>query len=549
MPPASRCRHGTTPPVDIRHGTTPPVDIRHGTTPPVDIRHGTTPPVDIRHGTTLHRRSADMSPRSSASGTTAFMRHEILGFPNRRRLTWLCLIYAVLMLYSSTLIGPGGMNFVSLNPAEAFQKLLAIGYITHGSDQRADWIGNLLMLVPFGLLVAGSLWPQRPALRLPAALGALLICVGTILTIKYLQLFFPPRTVTLNYVLAQTLGAVIGCAGYAIWHERVGHWVSRSDHVRVLVLGLRLYAGALFLFVLMPLNFALDAPDLRIQFNRLPATLLALPGEDRPLAIRAVLIVVAAAAFIPVGMLLTLVRQGVYRVRRGLLPVGCLGLLLTTGLYGLTTLVISAYPVAPAILYRTAGIVAGAAAIRWLARQDAEALRVRLTWLVPWAVVPYLAGVLLVNRLLSVHWLTWSEAVAQAYPLGFLPLFDYYIVTKAEAAKNIVGHVALYMPVGVLVWLRCGAGSRWRAFVVAAVMSFVVEAGRYLRPGLEGDINAVLVAGLAAAAAFGLMPSVWSMVEALGRHSTPPPPRRWGAGGVPTASHRTPHSTGEVEHY
>ena len=62
----------------------------------------------------------------------------------------------------------------------------------------------LLMLVPFGFMVAAALWPARPALRIPSALGAILICLLTILTIKYAQLFFPPRTVTLNYILAQT---------------------------------------------------------------------------------------------------------------------------------------------------------------------------------------------------------------------------------------------------------------------------------------------------------------------------------------------------------
>jgi hypothetical protein len=103
--------------------------------------------------------------------------------------------------------------------------------------------------------------------------------------------------------------------------------------------------------------------------------------------------------------------------------------------------------------------------------------------------------------------------------LGFLPLFDYYIVTKAEAAKNIVGHLALYMPVGAMLWLRYGNGGEARAFVTAATLSFLVELGRYFRPGLQGDVNAVLVAGLAALLAVRLMPPVWSMMRAMQRQS------------------------------
>ena len=452
----------------------------------------------------------------------ASMRHDVLGLPGRWRLVVLCVLYAAVMLYSSTLVGPSGPNFVYRDPALVFRTFLATRYVPHGSDQRADWVGNLLMLVPFGFIVTAALWPAQPNRGLLASLGALLICVGTILAIKYLQLFFPPRTVTLNYILAQTLGAAIGSAGCAVWQQRIRRAVDRRDLVAAFVVALRLYTGALCLFILMPLDFALSRADLSLLMERLPATLLMLPGHDRPQVVRFVVIVMAAVAFVPVGMMLTFQRRGVYQVRRGLLSVAGIGLVLTSALYGLTTLVISAFPVMPSVLYRTAGIVAGAAIIRWIARQDAEALYRRLGRLVPWAVIPYLLSVLLVNRLLSVDWLSWPEALAQAYPLGFLPLFDYYIVTKAEAAKNIVAHAVLYMPVGVLMWLRYGGRVGGLAFVLAASLSFVVELGRYFRPGLEGDINAIAVAGLASLLAVRLMPAVWSMVQALGRQQVLP---------------------------
>lgn len=477
------------------------------------------------------------------------MRHDILALPNRRHLAGLSLIYAGVMLYSSTLVGPTGVNFVYRDPADALRIFLATPYVAHGSDQRADWIGNLLMLVPYGFLVVGAMWPRRSFLRPPAALGAMLVCVATILAIKYLQLFFPPRTVTLNYILAQTLGAVIGCVGYAVWHGRVGPVAGRRDHIGGFVLLLRLYTGALCLFTLMPLDFALNASDLGTLLDRLPKTVVTLPGNGRPLAVRVMLIVMASLAFIPVGMLLTFVGRGVHRVGRGLLSVTGLGLLLTAGLYGLSVFVISAYPAAPSILYRTAGIVVGAAALSWLVRQDTDALRQRLVRLAPWAIAPYLLAVLLVNRLLSTHWLSASEAIAQFYPPSFLPLFDYYIVTKAEAAKNIVGHAALYLPVGVLLWLRYGDRSPMRAFILAAALSFVVELARSFRPGLEGDMNAIVVGGVASACAAALMPTLWSMVQTLGRQSAARTNRLWGTPGGSGSADGTVGRTADIEHY
>ena len=474
------------------------------------------------------------------------MHPDTLAPADKGRLAVLCLIYVALMLYSSTVIGPLGVNFVYRDPAEIFRDFLATPYVFHGSDQRADWIGNLMMLVPFGFLLGGLFWP-RSAWRMPiAALATLIVAELVILAIKYLQLFFPPRTVTLNYIIAQTAGAAIGWLCYAVWHHRVAVPSRRRDLVATFVLLLRLYTGALMVFTLMPLDFALDAADLSAQWDRLPDTILVLPGGGRPLSVRIVLIAMAMAAFIPVGMLLTFTKRGVYYVGTGLATVTLWGLLLTSALFVTSTLVISAYPTMPSIFYRTLGIIIGCVSIRWLSRRDPKALRSLLRAAVPWLAVPYLLTVLLVNRLLSLDWQTPRQAIDHLYVLGLLPLFDFYIVTKAEAAKNIVGHLVMFAPVGVLAWLRHDKPVGGRAFAIAAGLSLIVEAGRYLRPGLEGDINAVALAGIAALAGARAMPAVWAMVEALCARTPSGSARRWQSR---SKGGRAPRVLGEVEEF
>jgi VanZ family protein len=385
------------------------------------------------------------------------------------------------------------------------------------------------MLVPLGFLVTSALSPRRAsALRPVAWLASLVLCAAAILGIKYLQLFFPPRTVTLNYVTAQTVGAFCGCVASIVWQDRVAAPARRGDPVLGLVIGLRLYLAALVVFVLMPLDFALDRADMQAMLDRLPATLTTVPGPGRPLPVRAAMLIAAGLAFVPVGMLLTFVKIGVFRVRRGLWAVLGRGLLLTTALYAVSTLVMGAWPALISIAYRSAGILVGAVSLHWLVRQDLQALRQRLARIVPWTTLPYLVALMVVNGLVSAHWRTPERALAETYPLGFLPLFDYYIVSKAEAAKNIAAHALMYMPIGVAVWLRsaprAGGGL---AFALAALLSFGVETGRYLRPGLEGDINAVAVAGLSAYLAAQLMPSFWSWLEVVVRQSAAAPHRRW----------------------
>ena len=59
------------------------------------------------------------------------------------RLGLAALLYALLIAYASTIVGPLGVNFVPIAPSEALTRLLSIAYVQNGSDQRSDWMGNV----------------------------------------------------------------------------------------------------------------------------------------------------------------------------------------------------------------------------------------------------------------------------------------------------------------------------------------------------------------------------------------------------------------------
>ena len=130
-----------------------------------------------------------------------------------RFLPWL-LLYSLMVAYGSTVIGPKGINYVPMDPSDALREFTkrAFVWVNNGSDQRADWMGNLAMFVPFGFMMLGSVAPRlnRGIGASIATFVAFLLSVVFLMGVKYAQLFFPPRTVTLNYMVAQASGALIG---------------------------------------------------------------------------------------------------------------------------------------------------------------------------------------------------------------------------------------------------------------------------------------------------------------------------------------------------
>lgn len=438
----------------------------------------------------------------------------------RRFLPW-ALVCALLIAYSSTVVGPTGLNFVPLDPAGAWREFLAraLTWVSLGSDQRADWVGNLLLYVPFGFLLAGVTAPGPDADRsrlaaIGAACVAFMLALAFVLAVKFAQLFFPPRTVMLNYVVAQGVGAAIGILAFALARARTGRplWRGLGSPRENLRLALGLYAAAMVVFVLMPLDFALGTEDLRVQLARLPDIVSAVPGAGRPLPVRAALLVAGAVAMAPLGVLLVLGPGGRNRSTAVATAWGFGAMLL---LLALAALLVSGTPALVSVPIRTAGIAAGAWSLRWFQRQDIDRLLFTLRRLSVWAIAPYLLLLLAVNGLLSTQWQTPAEAAEAIYLLGLLPLFDYYIVSKAAAAANIVAHAVMYAPIGVFVWLN---GARQATAAVAALLlALAVEAGRYLRPGLEGDVNAVAVAALAAWLTARAMPAFWRLIKDVAR--------------------------------
>ena len=472
-----------------------------------------------------------------------------LPFPlDRARLARWALLYAAIVVYGSVVVGPVGFHFVAEAPAAAWRQFLAVRYVPHGADQRPDWIANLVMLIPLGFMLTGALTsaqpPARAWRRAMAAMGGFALTFLFVLAVKYAQLFFPGRTVTINYIAAQGVGAALGCAGFALWRDRLVDALLRplaAGGRGALIALLGAYAVALVYFLLIPFDLVLSRGDIAARLAALPGILGALPGAGRPAGLRVALMLAGAAAPAPLGALLALVWP-----RRGLAWLGLVAILVSMTMWAAELPILSATPMLAALGYRFLGIWAGAAAARALTPARLERARAGLARAVPLLIPLYLLALAAANALIARHWRTVAEARAALDPLGLIPLWHDYIVSKAEALKSTLVHLLMYAPVGGMVWLRGGRGRRaaLAAGVTAGMLSGVVEIGRWFRPGLQPDFNEIVIGALAAYLAVRWLPGLWRIVvsgfaapgEVVARPPPPAPPPDAPAAAPPVAT-------------
>jgi glycopeptide antibiotics resistance protein len=465
------------------------------------------------------------APVSGDSTATAILP----SFRRGRCLRWVCL-YALAIIYVSVVLGPNGVNFVPRDAGVAWRMLLATPYLATGSDQRPDWMANLLMLVPLGFLTAGALWPDHGIMRRTAtAATALLGCILFVVAVKYAQLFFPPRTVSLNYILAQSLGSIVGIALFCLSHDRLAALRAKLARGgdRPLIVLCSLYALGYLFFLLFPFDFALSGEDLRQHATALPQLLLSWPGARLPPGPRLILPLAEAAATIPIGVLLASARR-----RWPLGWIALAGFLMMAAATVASMFLLDATPTIAGLAFRTAGIVIGGALARRLTGSDPRRWHERLAELVPWLIAPYLVAVLYVKNLLSPDWRTVPAALTAFDSLGLLPFYHFYIVTKAHAAQSVAMELICFGPIGVMIALRRGGGrgSIGLAAVIALGFSLAVEFGRWLKPGLQPDFSNPIVAAFGAGLAVGLTVSFWRAAAArptaaIGPHKTGSVPR------------------------
>ena len=177
----------------------------------------------------------------------------------RRFLFWIWFAYLVFVIYGSLV----PLNFQPRPLDEAIRIFREIRYLELGIGNRADWVANLLLLIPLAFLsLAISVRDGGLARQCLASLLVWIFCISLSVAIEFVQIFFPPRTVSLNDILAEGIGASCGIVIWWLAGPRLVFWLEQwlvDDRKQgVWFRALQLYVGVLLLYNIMPLDLSLS---------------------------------------------------------------------------------------------------------------------------------------------------------------------------------------------------------------------------------------------------------------------------------------------------
>lgn len=381
-------------------------------------------------------------------------------------------------------------------------------------ESRSDWAANILLFFPLGFLGMGALCVDR---RRGADLWAVPVaaaCVAYSVLLEFLQLYFPPRDSSLNDIVAESTGAVLGIALWiaagrpltrgarSAWSETEGEGTA----ARLLIA----YLVVLALIQVFPPNLTLSPVEL---YHKYKAGLVrpvpfAYWAVDPRAGVKKAL--EGAAWFVPLGLLAVRVLRWRSGGGKAAWEVLGLGVVAAAGAEFLRLFVVTHSCDATDLATNGLAVLAG-----WYVglpgRRPAVSVLATAGWIVA---LLYLNWFPFDFHFDNTSWARWRE-------ISWLPFADYLRSSYLETAQGAADKVIQFFVLGALLaQSRLSIGARaWAAVAAAGVLAVLCEAGQLCLPTRFASFTDVLVETFSA----GLGLWAWGRLRNDFRRKTPSP--------------------------
>jgi len=413
---------------------------------------------------------------------------------------WLCLGYFIFVVYGSLV----PCEFRSVPLADAWRTFLSreLGIVS-----RSDFVANVLLFIPLTFFAMGALTRENTRRHRWAA--ALLVLLGAAVVsaaIEFTQVYFPPRTQSLNDVIAEAAGSVAGIAVWFLWGGAVTRWgrslLGEHDLHRLAIRILAGYAVVLLLYQLFPLDLTISPGELYHKWKEGKVCLSPLSDVG---ALSLYQLVSDMAQVVPVGFLAAIL---VRNRRRAFLKALGAGFLFVCGVEFLQLLVYSRYSSSADVIIGTAGTALGVL-LAWCCGPTARRSvfetgfwRRHGRWFAAAATAVWF------GMLAWTKWepfdFRWPEAGLAARLRGMfrVPLYYQYFLSEFHASAQVVTEFVTVFILGMMLRSVFATSRRGRAVAVVAAVAVgaALEGGQLFMPQRTPDATSMGIAALGGAA-------------------------------------------------
>jgi len=382
------------------------------------------------------------------------------------------------------------LDFKSLPLSDAWEHFKNIQYLQLGLGSRADWVANILLFIPLAflwmaVLSANSSFYKRLVVSVCVSFLCILLCVS----IEFTQLFFPARTVSINDIIAECIGTVIGVSAWWLFGNKLililEGWLVETSSSKKVDNYLQVYLGGLFLYSVMPLDLTISVVEIYHKWNEGRVILIPFSHLREEVIENIYEWGSEIALWIPVPILwqrkyiLKTPKQLLFRVFAALMAIEFFQLFVYSRVTDMTDIVL--------------GLVGGAIGI-WFLRSKLRVnndIKMRRSSSVFFGIIVYLFLCFLVCL---VFWYPFNFEInnyifkEKIQGLFNIPFYAYYYGTEFRAITEVFHKILFFIPLGaglafITKELKFNSLLFWGSFSILMLSAILIEIGQGFLPG------------------------------------------------------------------
>ena len=431
-------------------------------------------------------------------------------------------VYLLLVAYGSLV----PFDYRAVPISEIWSRFLDMPYLRLGVASRADWVANILLYVPMGFLSVAWLGETARSTKgkVLCVLVGFLGCSFVAATIEFLQIFVSPRTVSLNDIIAENLGAIVGIAlWYTIGGRLTRLWKAMSAGGREAIdAALVLYVLLYLTLSLFPFDFLVSLSELswKLTTHHYHAFIAGAACHDLKRCV--VMLIAEIIAVVPFGILIGIRSGGrqSHIFSTALLYGGTFGIIIEVSQF----FIASGVSQGASVLTRILGLGLGLWLFPSIGGGWFYALRPFLRIGIVCAAVPYFLLVMNLNGWFIQDWIGLEEALFKLDKKMFIPFYYHYFSTETRAVSSLLCNAAMYVPIGFGYWAWCFSrraffGSTLIPALFGGIAAALIETGKLFLAGKHPDFTNILIAAVSAGIAYRIAAWIFHMSLQLQRTS------------------------------
>ncbi len=399
----------------------------------------------------------------------------------RNKYLFLGTVYAIFIIYGSLV----PLDYRSIPFEQALESFKHIRYLDLGPESRADWIANIILYIPLSFLLGASLITENGRFKYLFATLITLFGLTLAFSIEFTQQFFPPRTVSINDLIAETIGTLIGLT---LWLNFGTQWQNLSQHIHIggrqALIASGVFYGVAYLFVgFFPFDFVTSATELKTKWQEGHDALFISESCGEFFACSAKLTAELVMA-LPLGALAVLLLKW-HPYQKALILI--FGFIFSALIEAIQILLLNGIAQGVSVLLRTSGIILGSQIVSHLQKTHVNLNIPKLidtaAGLIPYATIPYVLLLFPLNGWILSK-LQFTTAIGeQLAKVNWLPFYYHYFTTEAVAFTSLLSISLMYLPIGAGCWLwdhrfEQNSHKPLRAAVIGLALCFILESSK-----------------------------------------------------------------------